>query len=63
MMPKDEGVFQESIRINEDIWATSIAQTYLDLWQMNDRSREAAEFLLEQYNKNPSIANRDAADA
>lgn len=47
-IPRDEGVFRVVSEPAEGIFCTSPLQTYLDLWNAGERSREAAEFLREE---------------
>jgi len=44
-VPKDEGVFTDTLQIDGTIRCTSPLQTYLDLTQAGDRGAEAAEHL------------------
>ena len=44
----DETMFEDSIEPSPGIFCTDHITTYLDLWNGNDRDREAAEFLAEE---------------
>ena len=44
-VPKDESLFDDAIEPAPGVFSTSPIATYLDLWNGNDRDREAAEFI------------------
>ena len=48
-VPRDESVFQVVAEPTKGIFCTSALRTYLDLWSVGERSREAADFLREKY--------------
>ncbi len=48
-IPLDESLFEDAIEPSRGIYCTSPIITYLDLWNGNDREREAAELLAEEY--------------
>ena len=45
IIPKDDGIFRDTIDPSPGIICTSPIQTYLDLWNAGERGREAAEHL------------------
>lgn len=45
---KDDSIFVDAIEPVRGIFCTSPIQTYLDLWNGNDRDQEAAEYLLKE---------------
>ena len=46
---KDESLFDDAIEPAPDISCTSPIVTYLDLWNGNDRDREAAEYIAREF--------------
>ena len=46
---KDESLFDDAIEPAPDIFCTSQIVTYLDLWNGNDRDREAAEYIAREF--------------
>ena len=46
---KDESLFRDAIEPVSGLYCTSPVQTYLDLWNGNERDRESAQFLAEEY--------------
>lgn len=46
---KGDSIFVDAIEPVPGIYCTSPIQTYLDLWVGNDRDRESAQFLQEEY--------------
>ena len=44
-IPKDESLFEDAVQPSPGIFCTSPIITYLDLWNGNDRDREAADHL------------------
>lgn len=46
---KDESLFDDAIEPAPDIFCTSPIVTYLDLWNGNDRDREAAEYIAREF--------------
>ena len=47
--PFDTGVFDDAVEASPSIFCTSPVVTYLDLWNGNDRQREAATHLAEEF--------------
>ena len=47
-VPRDESVFQVVAEPTKGIFCTGALRTYLDLWSVGERSREAADFLREK---------------
>ena len=47
-IPNDESLFDDSIEPAPGIFCTSPVITYLDLWNGNDRDREAAEYVAKE---------------
>ena len=47
-VPKDTGVFLDTVEPPPDVTCTSAVQTYLDLWAAGERGREAAEHLRQE---------------
>lgn len=48
-IPIDEGLFEDAIEPAPGIFCTSPIITYLDLWNGNERDREAAEHMVTEY--------------
>ena len=48
-IPNDESLFDDAIEPAPDIFCTSPIITYLDLWNGNDRDREAAEYIAKEF--------------
>ena len=48
-IPKDESLFDDAIEPAPGIFCTSPIITYLDLWNGNDRDREAAEYVAKEF--------------
>ncbi len=46
---KDESLFDDAIEPKPDIFCTSPIVTYLDLWNGNDRDREAADYIAREF--------------
>ena len=44
-IPSDQSLFDDASEPRPDVFCTSPIVTYLDLWNGNDREREAAEYL------------------
>ena len=44
-IPKDESVFADAVQPARGIFCTDPIDAYLDLWNGNDRDREAADHL------------------
>ena len=44
-IPKDESLFEDAVQPSPGVFCTSPIITYLDLWNGNDRDREAADHL------------------
>ena len=44
-IPNDESLFEDAVQAAPGIFCTSPVVTYLDLWNGNDRDREAADHL------------------
>ena len=49
LIPNDESLFDDSIEPAPGIFCTSPIITYLDLWNGNDRDREAAEYIAKEF--------------
>ena len=47
-IPNDESLFDDAIEPASGIFCTSPIITYLDLWNGNDRDREAAEYVAKE---------------
>src|SRR5262249_54186726 len=47
-VPKDTGVFRDTVEPANGIVCTSAVQTYLDLWVSGERGQEAAEHLRQE---------------
>ena len=48
-IPNDESLFDDAIEPASGIFCTSPIITYLDLWNGNDRDREAAEYIAKEF--------------
>lgn len=48
-IPNDESLFDDAIEPAPGIFCTSAIITYLDLWNGNDRDREAAEYIAKEF--------------
>lgn len=48
-IPNDESLFDDAIEPAPGIFCTSPIITYLDLWNGNDRDREAAEYIAKEF--------------
>ena len=48
-VPVDTSLFDDAIEPQPSVFCTSPIVTYLDLWNGNDRDREAADFLAEEH--------------
>ena len=48
-IPNDESLFDDAIEPAPDIFCTNPIITYLDLWNGNDRDREAAEYIARKF--------------
>ena len=48
-IPNDESLFDDAIEPVPSIFCTSPIITYLDLWNGNDRDREAAEYVAKEF--------------
>ncbi len=48
-VPKDESLFDDAIEPAPGVFCTSPIVTYLDLWNGNERDREAAEYIAREF--------------